>query len=122
MATEHPERLARLGLTPCNAFKNFLPPMFRPLQLAARVPGLLTATLQSLRSQRLRNLPFALGWLAKRPVEQNVVESWVRPVLTDRAVRRDTAKVLRGISPRYTQTAAELATGPVFDQRQVPAF
>jgi pimeloyl-ACP methyl ester carboxylesterase len=38
VAAEHPERLGRLVLTPCDAFENFLPPMFRPLQYAARVP------------------------------------------------------------------------------------
>ena len=107
VATEHPERLARLVLTSCDAFENFLPPMFRPLQWAARVPMVLTMSLQILRSRRLRKLPVALGWLAKRAVEQDVVQDWVRPVLTDRAVRRDTAKVLRGISPRYTVTAAQ---------------
>jgi len=106
VATEHPDRLARLVLTSCDAFENFLPPMFRPLQWAARVPGLLTAILQSLRSRRLRNLPFALGWLAKRPVDNSIVQGWVAPFLSDRAVRRDTAKVLRGISARYTVAAA----------------
>ncbi|MGI8721056.1 MAG: alpha/beta fold hydrolase [Geodermatophilaceae bacterium] len=107
VATEHPERLARLVLTPCDAFENFLPPMFRPLQLAARVPGLLTAIVQTLRSRRLRTLPIAFGWLAKRPVDQQVMDGWVRPCLSDRAVRRDTGKVLRGISPRFTLAAAE---------------
>ncbi len=107
VATEHPDRLARLVLTPADAFKNFLPPMFRPLQWAARVPGLLTLTLQSLRFRRLRNLPIALGWLTKRPVDDSVVQGWVRPFLSDRRVRRDTGKVLRGISSRFTVTAAQ---------------
>ena len=40
VATRHPERLGRLVLTPCDAYENFLPPMFRPLQAIARVPGL----------------------------------------------------------------------------------
>jgi len=49
----------------------------------------------------------ALGWLTKRPVEESVVRAWVRPFLSDRAVRRDTGKVLRGISSRFTLTAAQ---------------
>ena len=36
VATRHPERLGRLVLTDCDAYENFLPPMFRPLQARAR--------------------------------------------------------------------------------------
>ena len=36
-----PQRVARLVLTPCDAYENFLPPAFRPMQYVARVPGLL---------------------------------------------------------------------------------
>src|SRR5262249_49595236 len=32
---------------------------------------------------------------------------WVHPYLTDKATRRDAIKVLKGISPRYTNEAAE---------------
>ena len=39
VAAHHPERLGRLVLTPCDAFENFLPPAFKPLQLVgAHVP------------------------------------------------------------------------------------
>ena len=62
VVTEHPERIGRLILAPCDAYENFLPPMFRALQWAARVPALLTAALQALRLQRLRRLPLAYGW------------------------------------------------------------
>ena len=39
VAIRHPERLARLVLTPCDAFENFLPPVFKYLQITARIPG-----------------------------------------------------------------------------------
>lgn len=120
VATEHPGRLARLVLTPCDAFENFLPPMFRPLQWAARVPGLLTLALQSLRFRRLRSLPIALGWLTKRPVDDSVVQDWIRPFLSNRAVRGDTRKVLRGISSRYTVAAAQKLPG--FDRPTLIAW
>ena len=48
-AANHPERIGRLVLTNCDAFENFLPPAFRPLQWSARVPGGLTALLQGMR-------------------------------------------------------------------------
>jgi pimeloyl-ACP methyl ester carboxylesterase len=41
--TESPERIARVVLTPCDAFDNFLPPMFKGLQILARFQPALTA-------------------------------------------------------------------------------
>src|SRR5215208_731209 len=36
LLTRRPERIARVVLTPCDAFENFLPPAFRPLQWLAK--------------------------------------------------------------------------------------
>jgi pimeloyl-ACP methyl ester carboxylesterase len=107
IAANHPERIGRLVLTNCDAFENFLPPAFRPLQWAARVPGLLTGVLQSMRLEPLRRTPLAYGWLIKRDLAGAPLREWVDPFLSNRAIRRDTVKVLRGISPRYTFEAAE---------------
>jgi pimeloyl-ACP methyl ester carboxylesterase len=106
VATEHPERIGRLVLTNCDAFENFLPPAFRYLQLAARIPGAVFALTQPLRLRALRRTPLTFGWLSKRPVEKELSDSWLRPLLSSRPVRRDTAKLLRGISKRYTLEAA----------------
>lgn len=106
-AANHPERIGRLVLTNCDAFENFLPPAFRPLQWAAKVPGMLNATLQGMRFKALRRLPIAYGWLIKRDFDAAPTREWVDPFLADRGVRRDTVKVLKGIDPRYTIEAAE---------------
>jgi pimeloyl-ACP methyl ester carboxylesterase len=106
VATRHPERLARLVLTPCDAYENFLPPAFRPLQWAARVPGLIAALLQPMRSATLRRGPLGFGLLVERPIDDEVTGAWLRPAQSDRAVRRDLVKVLRGIDKRYTLEAA----------------
>jgi pimeloyl-ACP methyl ester carboxylesterase len=106
-AANHPERIGGLVLTNCDAFDNFLPPAFRPLQYAARVPGLLTAALQGMRLAPVRRLPIAFGWLIKHGRDDRLLGDWVRPFLSDGAIRRDTTKVLKGISPRYTNEAAE---------------
>jgi pimeloyl-ACP methyl ester carboxylesterase len=106
-AANHPERIGRLLLTNCDAFENFLPPAFRPLQWSARIPGGLTAMLQGMRLAPLRRLPIAYGWLIKRDFDGAPTRDWVEPYLADRDIRRDTIKVLRGISPRYTVEAAE---------------
>ncbi|MDX6607267.1 MAG: hypothetical protein QOD14_1807 [Solirubrobacterales bacterium] len=106
-AANHPERIGRLMLTNCDAFENFLPPAFRPLQWAARVPGMLTGLLQSMRLEPLRRTPLAYGWLIKHDLGAAPLREWVEPFLADRAIRRDTVKVLRGISPKYTFDAAD---------------
>jgi pimeloyl-ACP methyl ester carboxylesterase len=106
-AANHPERIGRLVLTNCDAFKNFLPPLFRPLQWAARVPPLLNGLLQGMRFGALRRLPNAYGWLIKKDFAGAPTREWVEPFLSDGAIRRDTVKVLRGIDPKYTLDAAE---------------
>ena len=39
LATRHPERVSALVLTPCECFENFLPPIYRYLQVLAHMPG-----------------------------------------------------------------------------------
>jgi pimeloyl-ACP methyl ester carboxylesterase len=106
-AANHPERIGRLVLTNCDAFENFLPPAFRPLQWAARVPGMLTGVMQGMRIAPLRRLPMAYGRLIKRDFAGAPTREWVEPFLSDGGVRRDTVKVLKGIDPKYTFEAAE---------------
>lgn len=105
-AANHPERLGRLVLTDCDAFENFLPPFFRPLQWLARVPGALPAVFQGLRVGAIRRSPLGFGLLMKRPDEKRLA-AWAQPFLGNAGVRRDTVRVLRGISPRHTLEAAD---------------
>jgi pimeloyl-ACP methyl ester carboxylesterase len=114
VAANHPERLGGLVLTPCDSFENFLPPMFKGLQVAARVPGALTAFLQPLKVRSARRLPLAFGWLRKHPIEDEVSDAYLKPYFEHAGVRRDLRKVLAGISKRYTLDAAAKLSG--FDQ------
>jgi pimeloyl-ACP methyl ester carboxylesterase len=108
VATEHPARLGRLVLTPCDAYENFLPPFFRPMQYAARVPGLLTALLQTARLGAVQRSPLGFGLLiSPDSIDPQVIDSWLRPFFSKRGVRRDVIKFLRAISNRYTLEAAE---------------
>lgn len=106
LASGETERIARVVLTPSDAFDNFFPPMFRPLQWLARVPGAVNGVIQTLRAPALRRLPLAYGWLAKRRIPNEVTAAWVRPAQSDRGVRRDTAKLLKGVDKRHTNEAA----------------
>ena len=96
VVTRHPERIARLVLTDCDAFDNFPPKMFRGLVLGARA-RLLTAAMQPMRLAALRRLPIAYGTLSKRPLPDDLLASWVEPFLTDGGIRRDTRRALAGV-------------------------
>ena len=120
VAAEHPRRLGALVLTSCDAFDNFLPPMFRGLQVAARIPGALSGFIAPLRVRAARNLPLAFGWLRKRPIEREVSDAYLRPYFDHAGIRRDLRKVLRGISTRYTIDAATKLTA--FDKPALIAW
>jgi len=106
VVTERPERVGRLVLTPCDAFENFPPKMFRPLLAAAAAPGGLAAALAPMRVPAARRLPLAYGGLTKRPVPDEVTDTWVGPALSDADVRRDLARFLRAVKPEILLDAA----------------
>jgi pimeloyl-ACP methyl ester carboxylesterase len=102
------ERVARLVLTSCEAFDNYPPGLpGRAVWLAAKVPGGLNAMVQPLRLRLLRRLPIAFGWMSKRPVPDEVMDEWLEPMLTQRAIRRDLRKYLRAVDKRDMLEAAE---------------
>jgi pimeloyl-ACP methyl ester carboxylesterase len=105
--TRHPERIGRLVLTPCDAYENFPPRFFKWLLAPAKSPAVGRLMFQPMRLAALRHSPMGFGWLVKNGLDAEITDGWMRPALTDGAIRRDLAKVLRGIHPRYTLEAAE---------------
>ena len=105
LLTRRPERIARVVLTPCDAFENFLPPAFEPLRYLAKA-RLLAPFLQGMRIPALRPTPLAYGMLTKRPVPAEVLEGWVRPALSSRGVRGDVQYFTRHIDKNLTLDAA----------------
>ncbi len=102
------ERVGRLVLSSCEAFENFPPGLpGRAVWLAAKVPGGVNALVQPLRLRPLRRLPLAYGWMAKRPIPREVMDAWLRPALTRRAIRRDLSKYLRAAEGGEMLRAAE---------------
>jgi pimeloyl-ACP methyl ester carboxylesterase len=100
-AADHPERIGRLVLTNCDAYDNFLPPAFRPLQWLPRVPGALALTAGLAGWGPVRK---AFGVLTTEPIPADLYAGWTRG-LRDPGVRHDLGKVLRGITPAETQRA-----------------
>jgi pimeloyl-ACP methyl ester carboxylesterase len=103
--TQHPHRVGAVVLTNCDAFERFLPPLFQYLRALPRVPGGLWLTAQSMRSPLVQRMPLAFGRLTHYPIPADVMASYVMPVRRPE-IRRDVAKVLRGVNKRYTIEAA----------------
>lgn len=99
LVVAHPERVGRLVLTDCDAFEDFPPKAFKPLVAAAKVPGALRAMLEPMRVKATRRLPLAYGWLAKRPIPDDVTDGWVLRALGDKGVMADLRKALSGLDP-----------------------
>ncbi|MGW5663867.1 alpha/beta fold hydrolase [Streptomyces sp. NPDC003758] len=90
VAARHPERLARLVLISCEAFDNYPPGApGKMIGLACAVPGGVPLMVRVLGWKPLRRLPVGIGALTKYPVPDEIVDGWLRPLRTDKAIRRD---------------------------------
>jgi pimeloyl-ACP methyl ester carboxylesterase len=112
LAVASPARIGRLVLVSCEAFGNFPPGLTGKTVVAAGhlPPALFGLFMQQMRLRPMRRLPVAFGWLTKRG--DAVTAAWLRPVLTQPAIRRDAVRVLReGFADRtlMEQAAAGLA-------------
>jgi pimeloyl-ACP methyl ester carboxylesterase len=114
LMTRHPERIARVVLTPSDCFDHFFPPMFAPLPKLAKLPGSMWPLVQVTRSRFVQRLPMAFGWLTKRPIPNEITDSYLRPSRQDGAIRRDLRVFLRTVHKRHTVRAAEQL--PEFDR------
>lgn len=98
VAGRHPERLARLVLISCEAFDNYPPGLpGKLIGIAAKLPGGIHVLVRTLGVKALRRLPFGLGALTKRPVPDEIVEGWLRPLRTDKAIREDFRRYTLGV-------------------------
>lgn len=115
LAGERAERVARLVLVSCEAFDNYPPGLpGRIVSLAAKVPGGLNALAQPMRLRPLRRLPLAYGWMSKRPIPDAITDEWLRPLLTQRAIRRDLERYVRAMRKDDMLVAATRL--PAFDR------
>jgi pimeloyl-ACP methyl ester carboxylesterase len=98
LACDGATRVGRIALVSCDAFDNFPPGLTgKTLVLTGKLsPTLFGLFMQQLRLRPLRRLPLAFGWLTKRG--DAATARWIKPVLEQGEIRRDTVRVLRGIA------------------------
>jgi pimeloyl-ACP methyl ester carboxylesterase len=88
-------RVGRIVLASCDAFDNFPPGLTGKVLFATRrLPSVLFGLfMQQMRLRPIRRLPVAFGWLTKRG--DGATARWIRPILNQTDIRRDTVRVLR---------------------------
>lgn len=111
VAAHDPPRVGALVLTPCDAFDNFLPLALKHLQLVGRSSPGLWLVGQALRFRAIHRLPIAFGAVSVRPIDLEAMRGYTEPLRTDAGVRRDFARLVRAVSTRHTQEAAERLRG-----------
>jgi pimeloyl-ACP methyl ester carboxylesterase len=108
-------RIGAAVLTNCDAFSTFPPRAFAPLFWALRHPGVVASLLPGLRTKAVRHGPLAYGLLSSNRLDPRLTLDWVEP-LAGKAIRRDLAKLARGVRPGVLLDAASRFgqfTGPV---------
>ena len=116
LAADGAPRVGRIVLASCDAFDNFPPGLTgRTLALTGKLPPTLFGlVMQQMRLRPLRRLPVAFGWLTRRG--DAATARWIKPVLTQLDIRRETARMLRAVfaDKRLMLRAAESL--PTFDR------
>ncbi|OBK45279.1 hypothetical protein A5655_00515 [Mycobacterium sp. 1081908.1] len=115
-AAAHPDLVGGLVLNACETrYDPFPPPPFDGLPLVARDPNALAELLGALRDPQIRRSEAAYGLLIKRPIPDEVFDSYVLPSITDPMILRDIAAVMSGTDSRELHAAGR-ALAESFDK------
>jgi pimeloyl-ACP methyl ester carboxylesterase len=112
LVARRPARIGRLVLTNCDTHENFPPGIFKALPPLAKLPGAVAMMGQPLRIPAVVRTAFRPFSRTRPPA--GLLESWARPGIADKAIRRDLGKVTRGMDKRHTLAAAESLSGSGF--------
>ena len=103
---DHRERVGRIVLTSCDAFEVYPPQPFGFLRVLPSIPGAAWVLAQTIRFRIFQRLPIAFGWVMDRLPEPEITRSYTRPLL-DKRIRRDSVKLLKGVSKDHTLEAPQ---------------
>jgi pimeloyl-ACP methyl ester carboxylesterase len=108
LAGERPERVSRLVISSCEAFENYPPGLpGKNMRVTAMVPGGIYLSMQALRLRPLRRLPVAFGWMAKRPLPDELLDRWLAPLQRSSGVRRDLRRYVTGSRRQQMEAVCE---------------
>jgi pimeloyl-ACP methyl ester carboxylesterase len=96
--TDH-SRVGRLVLTNCDAFDLFPPEAFKGLVRVGSHASLIKPLLTALRPAAIRHARNVYGGTFARRPDPEITRSWIQPGLSDKAIRRDTAKLIGSMNP-----------------------
>jgi pimeloyl-ACP methyl ester carboxylesterase len=106
LIANHPERIGRLVLTNCDAYEAFFPALLMPFHYGAHFIGTRFTELLAW-SLRARPVQHVLHWtVARRRVDEAVLDFYFAPLVRDARVRRDLTRFLAQVSNRHTLEAA----------------
>jgi pimeloyl-ACP methyl ester carboxylesterase len=104
-----PQRVARLVISSCEAFENYPPGLpGKNVRLTAFLPGGIFLAMNAMRLRALRRSPIGFGWMAKRPLPDELIDRWLEPLQSRRDVRRDFRKYVTGGRRRQMVEVCEL--------------
>lgn len=106
LMANHPERLGRVVLTPCDAFEDFFPEPFTSLPSRVRLPGAAWILSRALQLGVVQRQPTAYGWLSKRGTPAEIITSYVRPIYASAGIRRDAQRFIGAVDNKYTLAVA----------------
>ena len=99
LMTNDAGRVGRVVFTNCDTFERFPPPPFDRLFKLMRRPALIRAGMAPMRSTWVRHGPGGYGGLMRKPIDPAQTLDWAEPCIKNGDVRRDFAKLARGIDP-----------------------
>jgi pimeloyl-ACP methyl ester carboxylesterase len=92
IADSRVDRVGKLVFVSCEAFENYPPGLAgHAAWLSAKIPGGVSLMRETLLRPRLSRLPFIFGQMAKHPVPEELMRSWMEP-LRRPEIRRDFRK------------------------------
>jgi pimeloyl-ACP methyl ester carboxylesterase len=90
-------RISGMILVACETAGNYPPGLpGKNLALMGSIPGGLRLALSAMRLPAFRRTPVTFGWMAKHGMPDDLVGQWLRGPWSDRAIRRDARRYIRG--------------------------
>ncbi|MFD3704362.1 alpha/beta fold hydrolase [Nocardia sp. NPDC058658] len=103
LLTRNPDRVARVVFASVDCYEAFPPTRYNWLTKAIRIPGVTRAVTEIIRVRALQRLPFTFGPATKRPIPDDVMDSFLLPSRHSAAIRADLSRfVARGVNNKFT--------------------